>query len=85
MKYLSAEQTPIVQNNLIVAWIIRVRAEEDGVEAVLEEHVDIPEAERVEITAWTLAKMQDLINKVAQDRNMLFKVAQMVIDKKASH
>lgn len=85
MKYLSAEQTPIVQNNLIVAWTIRVRAEEDGVEAILEEHVDIPETDRIEITAWTLAMMQNLINKISEERNMLFRVAKMVIDKKASH
>jgi hypothetical protein len=84
MKYLSAEQTPIVQNNLIVAWTLRVRAEEGGVEATLEEHVDIPEAERVEVTAWTLTKMQDLITKVSEERNMLFRAAQMVFDKKAS-
>ena len=85
MKYLSAEQTPIVQNNLIVAWTIRVRAEEDGVEAILEEHVDIPETDRIEITAWTLDMMQNLINKISEERNMLFRVAKMVIDKKASH
>lgn len=85
MKYLSAEQTPIVQNNLIVAWTLRVRAEEDGVEAILEEHVDIPETDRIEITAWTLAMMQNLINKISEERNMLFRVAKMVIDKKASH
>ena len=85
MKYLSAEQTPIVQNNLIVAWTIRVRAEEDGVEAILEEHVDIPETDRIEITAWTLTMMQNLINKISEERNMLFRVAKMVIDKKASH
>ena len=85
MKYLSAEQTPIVQNNLIIAWTLRVRAEEDGVEAVLEEHVDIPETDRIEITAWTLDMMQNLINKISEERNMLFRVAKMVIDKKASH
>ena len=85
MKYLSAEQTPIVQNNLIVAWTLRVRAEEDGVEAILEEHVDIPETDRIEITAWTLDMMQNLINKISEERNMLFRVAKMVIDKKASH
>ena len=85
MKYLSAEQTPIVQNNLIVAWTIRVRAEEDGVEAILEEHVDIPETDRIEITAWTLTMMENLINKISEERNMLFRVAKMVIDKKASH
>ena len=81
---LISRATPIVQNNLIVAWTIRVRAEEDGVEAILEEHVDIPETERVEVTAWTLTKMENLINKVSEDRNMIFKVAQMVFDKKAS-
>lgn len=73
------------KNNLIVAWTLRVRAEEDGVEAILEEHVDIPETDRIEITAWTLAMMQNLINKISEERNMLFRVAKMVIDKKASH
>lgn len=70
---------------MIVAWTLRVRAEEDGVEAILEEHVDIPETDRIEITAWTLAMMQNLINKISEERNMLFRVAKMVIDKKASH
>ena len=70
---------------MIVAWTLRVRAEEDGVEAILEEHVDIPETDRIEITAWTLTMMQNLINKISEERNMLFRVAKMVIDKKASH
>jgi hypothetical protein len=75
----------LYKNNLIVAWTLRVRAEEDGVEAILEEHVDIPETDRIEITAWTLTMMQNLINKISEERNMLFRVAKMVIDKKASH
>jgi hypothetical protein len=81
MKYLSAEQTPIVEDGIVRAWVVRVRAEQDGVEAVLEETVTLLDSEQVKLTDWTLAAMQNLINRVSEERNMLFRAAQLVIDK----
>lgn len=80
MNYRNVIQTPDIQNNKVVGWTLRVEAEQDGLIGAIEEYVAIPLAEQVDMSAWTPEKLAELLNKIAAERNMLYRAAAKVMD-----
>lgn len=81
MKYLTTQQLPLLEGENLVGYIIRVSAEHQGETATLEEHVDFPPEEQAPFSTWDSNKMTFLMNKITEERNMIYRVSSLVMDK----
>jgi len=79
MNYAPAQQDPIIENDLVVAWVFRVRIEADGKFYETSERWDLPENERYPMTHWTPETLAVELRKCSESRNMNFKVMKQYI------
>ena len=85
MKYVNATQTPILQENLIVAWVVRVQAEHGEYVGIAEHQVDLPVEERVPLDQWSVEKMQVLLSTASEQYNLPYKAADKVVKQLATN
>lgn len=79
MKYVSAIQTPIIEQDVVAGWILRVQAEHMGYSGVEEYTHMLPEEGRIPLEQWGAPRLQELLTQVSEQQNMLFKAGQKVM------
>lgn len=82
MNYPPVSQTPIIEGDVVVAWLLRVRAEDGAFFGEIEERVDIPVEERIAIQDWDVRKLETLLTATANSRNMHYRATKIVMDAK---
>ena len=85
MKYVAAIQTPVINQDVVTAWVLRVQAEQDGFTGIEEVTHQLSVEEHVPLDQWSSVKLQELLTKVGSENNMLFKATQKVMDQIAAN
>ena len=85
MKYVAAIQTPVINQDVVTGWVLRVQAEQDGFTGIEEVTHQLPVEEHVPLDQWSSVKLQELLTKVGSENNMLFKATQKVMDQIAAN
>lgn len=80
MIYPSINQTPIIEGDVVVAWILRVRAQQNTFFGDIEERADLPVEQHKPIGDWNPRELEVLLNKVSSERNMVYRATKIVMD-----
>ena len=82
MIYPPVVQTPVIDGDLVVAWILRVRAEDGAFFGLIEERVEIPTDQQRPIKDWDVKHLESLLKENSERLNMHYRATKMVMDAK---
>lgn len=82
MIYPAVTQTPVIEADFVVAWILRLRAQDNTFFGDIEERVDLPVDQHKPVADWSVKDLETLLNRISNERNMVYRATKIVMDAK---